>query len=488
MERVVGYGRVSTDMQAFTHSLEHQLTRLKDAGVDEQDVYHDVESGGECRREQFDKVLAEIRAGRVSRVIATKWDRVTRNLDLYLEILEVVQKYNVVLQLLDGGEADLKSPEGKLYSLLQVAFASHEREKIRERILDGFAGRRRREAAWFSTPWGYTTEQDKYKLEREKITYRVPAKFAEKFDNAQDDATDPAYKILSLSKADIARDIFDYFFKVRDITTLIRYISDKYCLHQDEETPFVEVKDFPISRSGIKRWLNNPVFQGHTAYLKFEENGSAKPPEKWDIRYDTHPDERLISDEEADEVKNILAAASKKFGNPKARFYLTGLVVCEKCGHRCSLKTGGQYSYYGCAYLAIICDSGSFTKLRDVEKAIIGELVKAAQKLYQGDEYPSEALPEVLKIRKKIEAIKSIEGYQFTSELKKAVIDLEKQEQNLMNHPELLPKQLLQIPETRQINFWYTLTQEERKIFYERLVNRVSIVDGKVVSVDLKIQ
>jgi hypothetical protein len=49
-----------------------------------------------------------------------------------------------------------------------------------------------------------------------------------------------------------------------------------------------------------------------------------------------------------------------------------------------------------------------------------------------------------------------------------------------------LAQQLLSHPAARKINFWYTLNQLERKIFYERLISRVLILGGEVTSVELK--
>ena len=126
MGLVVGYARVSIEKQALSHSLEHQKARLYDSGIDI--LYYDVESGGEPSREGFNKVLALIKEKSVTKVVATKWDRMTRNLHLYLEIQDAVRRSNVKLHFLDGGEADFDTPTGRLRSVIEVALAVHERE------------------------------------------------------------------------------------------------------------------------------------------------------------------------------------------------------------------------------------------------------------------------------------------------------------------------------------------------------------------------
>jgi hypothetical protein len=47
--------------------------------------------------------------------------------------------------------------------------------------------------------------------------------------------------------------------------------------------------------------------------------------------------------------------------------------------------------------------------------------------------------------------------------------------------------QILSHPEARKKSFWYTLTLEERDIIYDKLVRKVAILDGEIVSVDLTI-
>jgi hypothetical protein len=48
-------------------------------------------------------------------------------------------------------------------------------------------------------------------------------------------------------------------------------------------------------------------------------------------------------------------------------------------------------------------------------------------------------------------------------------------------------QEILRHPVSRQINFWYTLTQKERETFYERLVGKVLIRAGDVASVELQV-
>jgi hypothetical protein len=48
-------------------------------------------------------------------------------------------------------------------------------------------------------------------------------------------------------------------------------------------------------------------------------------------------------------------------------------------------------------------------------------------------------------------------------------------------------QQIINHPKVRNINFWYTLTESEREAIYYKLVERVSILDGEVISVSLQV-
>jgi hypothetical protein len=47
--------------------------------------------------------------------------------------------------------------------------------------------------------------------------------------------------------------------------------------------------------------------------------------------------------------------------------------------------------------------------------------------------------------------------------------------------------QLIRRPEARKKTFWYTLNLEERDIIYDKLIRKVAILDGDIVSVELTI-
>jgi DNA invertase Pin-like site-specific DNA recombinase len=368
MKPIIGYARVSTEEQADTNALEQQKHRLKNAGAEI--IYVDVESGRNPNREKLQQVLDLVTQQEVSTVISVRWDRISRNPQLYETIKEIFRDSEVKLILLDQGEVDLTTASGELNSDIQVLLAIHESRMLRERVNKGFEYRRSREVAWTRPPWGCIIVNDKYELDHDPLPYCFLINRPNNY-LALSDEPDDSEQLFWLTKAKIARELFDYFLQVRKPTKVLRYLQENYDLQKNQDLLVPALKDFPTSSRGIKQWLQNPVFQGHTAYLKTKENGSVKDSDEWDIRRDTHPEHRLITEEEASEIQSIFAANTKRFGQLDATFYLTGHIFCQKCKSKCGLKRGGGYAYYGCQHSATVCLNRKVVRIAKIEQAIL---------------------------------------------------------------------------------------------------------------------
>lgn len=483
MKPIIGYARVSTEEQADTQALEQQKNRLVQAGAKR--IYVDIESGRNPEREQLKEVLDLVSNKEVSTVIATRWDRISRNPQLYENLKKIFRDSGVKLLLLDQGEVDLKTAAGELNSDLQVLFSVHESRMLRERVNKGFEYRRSREVAWTRPPWGYIIVNERYELDHVPLLYCL---LIHRPDNylALSDEPDDSEQLIWLSRAKIARELFDYFLQVRKPTKLLRYLQDNYGLQKNQDLIVPALKDFPTSSRGIKQWLQNSVFQGHTAYQKYKANGGVKSPNEWDIRRDTHPLHRLITEEEAEEIQAILAANSKQFGQLDATFYLSGHIFCQTCKSRCGLKRGSGYAYYGCQHSATVCPNRKVVRLIKIEQAIINKLVQRAGEIHR---LPKEAMKssKLIELEKQYQSLDQIPGSDFTPVLKEAKEKLLKEIEIERTQVNDIATQMLSHPSAMKINFWYSLTQEEREIFYNQLLQRVVILDAEVTEVLLKV-
>ncbi|MBW4548454.1 MAG: recombinase family protein [Symplocastrum torsivum CPER-KK1] len=515
MGKICGYARVSTHEQAFDHNaFKQQIHRIEQFGVDK--IYQDIESGANPDRPGFNDLLSSVAQGEVDVIVATRWDRLTREPLVYYKIKELLRSSNIKLTLLDQGEVDLNSASGELSADLQATIAQHERRMLRERIQRGFEYRRGNKVAWTRAPWGYVIEDDKYVLDTEPVICLLQ-------DRPQDylalyNEPNTSTKLIGISKSQIARESVEVFLQLRRTRPVLTHLYLKYGVERkkkgvaksgdseaqeifkksNKETNLVLSKQvlFWASGANFKVWLENPVLRGHTAYKKFQRKGGKKDPNSWEVHYDTHPDSRLITDEEFQEIQAILKSNSRMIGTPGLAFYLTGLVVCDECGHKCVLKHSADYRYYGCRNSTIGCSNRKCIRTEKLDEAIIHQLFHLAHELSTRTNECKEDLLEASKLtllKQQLEGLDKLLEISPTPHLKQAKYGLIKEIEGQSLQVEQkkfvqeTAQQMISRPEAKKKSFWYTLNLKEREIIYDKFVSKVSILNGEVVSVDLTI-
>lgn len=495
MEEIYGYARVSTQEQALnTHALDQQIDRLKQGGATH--IFFDVVSGSKSERPQFSALMALVRKNKVKQIIATRWDRLTRNEELYLELKKVLQTSGIKLQLLDQGEVDLSTAAGELSADMQAIFAVHERRLLQERVRHGFKHRRSRSAASGRAPFGYISVNDKYELNNKPCICLLEDKPAYYLDLY----TEPDYsdKLISRSKAQIAQEMFEVFLQIRRPRKVLSYFYEKYGIQTKKgvNSGIADELILPSSTTHFREWLINPIHQGHTAYLKYQQKGKLKSEKEWEFHRDTHPSQKLIDEEQAEEIKDILKFNSKRVGYSDKTFYLTGLVFCGQCGGKAILKSGDGYKYYGCRHARLGCNNVKATRLEKIDKFIIETLFSRAiaikQEPKEESNYSLDSV-KLLELKKQLAGLNAVPGIENNRLLKNARDELiDKIDRETKHLEQFMPlegtaQQIINHPKARNINFWYTLTEPEREVIYYKLVDRASILTGEVISVSLHI-
>lgn len=480
---IAGYIRVSTDEQAEGTALNQQRERIKQFGIDE--IYCDVESGANPQRPDLQRLLHDINLGKISKVIATRWDRLTRNLNDLTILKAIFILNNVKLFFLDQGEQDFHTAAGELSADLQVLFASYERNMLRERVTHGHAHRRKQLLAASRPPLFYDIVQDKYSLSDELIVCSLldrPDNYLE-----YNEFTPISECLKGKSKKDIALEVVGYFCKYRKYRKVLSLIHERYSLEKADNPTLKAGLALLSSSKGLKEWLRNPVLRGHTAYLKSQGKGKRKTPDEWEFHQDTHPQYKLFTDEEYQEIEVIIEANSKKFGQTDATFYLTGLIFCNQCQSRCILKNGGKYKYYGCQHANISCQNNKNTRISKIEEAIILALWKRAHLLSsENNDHNSLKSDKVIRLEEKLKCIENILDFADDDEFQSKASKIRQEiEEEVNNFPVVFQKMLL-LTQAKKINFWYTLTEDEREIFYEIFVEKV-FIDAQDIQVILKI-
>ena len=136
MEKIVIYGRVSTNDQ----TTENQLIKLKEIistnGWDLIDVYVDEGisgSKGRDKRPQFDRLCKDMVRRKFNRIMVWDVSRLGRSLQHLVEFLNEVISVNCNLYIHQSG-LDTSTPSGRMMFQMVGVFSEFERSMISERV------------------------------------------------------------------------------------------------------------------------------------------------------------------------------------------------------------------------------------------------------------------------------------------------------------------------------------------------------------------
>ena len=218
------YIRVSTDEQALHGlSLDSQREALtayaKEHNMQIVDVYADegiTARKALNKRLQFQRLMSDVKQGKIDLILVTKLDRWFRNIKDYHNTQEILEKHNCNWRTIYESY-DTSTSSGRLHINIMLSVNQDECDRTSERIKAVFKHKLdKKEAVSGSLPMGY-------KLEDKKIV------------------KDPEY-------ADLVNDVFDYFELHNNKCATVNYINDKYNMH--------------YHYNSIIRMLSNPLFKG----------------------------------------------------------------------------------------------------------------------------------------------------------------------------------------------------------------------------------
>ncbi|MDJ0704784.1 MAG: fdxN element excision recombinase XisF [Leptolyngbyaceae cyanobacterium MO_188.B28] len=476
----LGYARVSSREQAEnSHALGQQIERLKAAGATE--IYSDVESGSKDDRSAFNQLMETVKAGVIDEVVITRLDRLSRSLITLRKTLEVIRCTEVNLRVLDDN-IDLSTAAGKFHINLLGALAEMEVDQLSERVRHGHQHHRDRNAAYFA-PFGYVKVEDDLELDHTPFLCLLADQ-------------------VEMSRAAIGRDMVETFMACRSLRRSLRTINQKYGItsHAYKGKGNKQARGkFHFHTSGFTSWLNNPILRGHLCYGRSRRQRQSHK-HLWDIRYDTHPDHRLINEEEYRQIEAILDYNSKQGGfsfKSDIIHPLSGLIYCEQCNRKCRIThfrlrsdpSVKKYSYQCNSYHLNACTQKRSVREPILEQAIIDALMTRAEEIAEIAQLPQEAVdPPAL------QALKAELAYYEAAPGNRAdaiIADLKKQigafwhRQLLEDKHQLANQELLQGFSDRR--YWQTLLPEEKQDLYRALVDRVYMREGKVAGVELKV-
>ena len=155
MRKIAIYCRVSTDEQAKNKegSLTSQVQRLR-LKVDEKNKIHEKDkwgkvvkvyedraySGKNTDRPEFQKMLADVKSGRINTIMVTELSRLSRSVTDFLNFIKEIQEGGCDFICLQY-DFDTTSPVGRVFMTIIMALAQFERELTAERIKNNFHAR-----------------------------------------------------------------------------------------------------------------------------------------------------------------------------------------------------------------------------------------------------------------------------------------------------------------------------------------------------------
>jgi len=141
------YLRVSSTKGQETRSQEPDLQTWAKAQPDEVVWYRDRFTGTTMERPGLEKLLADVRSGKVSKVCVWRLDRLGRTAKGLLTLLDELQVLGVGFVSLREG-FDLSTPAGRLMAGVLASVAAYETEVRKERQLAGIAKAKAEGKSW----------------------------------------------------------------------------------------------------------------------------------------------------------------------------------------------------------------------------------------------------------------------------------------------------------------------------------------------------
>lgn len=463
MKRAALYERVSTTIQAEEgYSIDAQINKLTKFAESKDYVifnhYTDAGySGAKIERPALQKLIQNIKEGKIDVVIVYKLDRLSRSQKDTLYLIDDVFLKNNVEFVSMSESFDTSTPYGRAMLGLLSVFAQLERENIRERIKMTFAERARQGLyhGGSSIPAGYYMENGLLKVNE--------------------------------TEAYVVRRVFELYSEGMSYDKIGDYIVENYS------------GMFSFSPKSIVGMLKNSIFNQKIKHYEKEYQG-------------IH--ERIISEELWDKVQARLKRNSKIVRSGEFTFLLTGMIYCAHCGAKMmamngpKLKSGKRYGYYQCyskrgtpKYMVVDpdCPANKTYRADVIEKHVIDSLKKLTIKKFENMLDTSTA--DTKKMKKEIKELdkkldKLIELY-MTDHIPKDVLDIkandiskkkanfikvvnEIEDENLKKKERFALDQTKTIEKLSDFDWENASIQEKRKIIYP-LINKIEVSKNDVI-------
>ena len=302
-KRVAAYARVSSGKDAMLHSLAAQVDHYSGyirsrPGWEYIGVYADeAKTGTKDSREQFQRLLADCRSGKIDHIITKSISRFARNTVTLLESVRELKKLGVSIYF-EEQNIDTSTADGELLLSILASYAQEESlsasENQKWRVRQNFENGQ----PWRGFMLGYRYKDGQY--------------------------------IVVPEEAEIVKSIYSDFLGGKGVTAIMKRLNADGILTQ---------QGFTWHKSAITRILKNYTYTGNLLLqTKFRENHLTKRTLRNQGQLpqyhaaDTH--EPIIDIGTYNLVQLEMVRRAEKFGKPQtsSNYAFTGMITCAGCG------------------------------------------------------------------------------------------------------------------------------------------------------------
>jgi len=269
-------------------------------------------TGSNTNRPSLQRLITDIKEGKVNMIIVYKLDRLSRSLVDFVQILKFFEEYNVSFASVTQ-PIDTSTSTGKLMLHILSSFAEFERQLISERTRDKMSASKKR-GKWVGgrTPLGYDIDKANRRL------------------------------VINPKEAEIVKEVFNLYLEKKSLLSVAIELNEKsyktksYATLEGKKSGGVKFKN-----TSIQSIVKNPFYIG-----KVSHEGVLYPGEH----------ERIISDEIFQRAQEILAnnrRERKVAGVVTNIGLLNNILRCKSCNSSMfyiySRKGTNKYHYYLCS-------------------------------------------------------------------------------------------------------------------------------------------
>lgn len=374
--KIGAYLRVSTDrqVQVFEGSLDTQKYRMlefvKNKNKEVKNWGEIVEfyvdeglSAGTVKRPQYQKLMADVRSGKVNLILVADISRLSRSVHDFSILLKELEQCNASYLSMKE-QFDTTTPAGRLMINMVVNMAQFEREQTSERVSINVSSRAMRGfVSGGKTPFGYDRDKDR-----------------------------PGSFLVNEKEAKDIRTIFRVFLEQGSIGKTIPVIEALGIFPRPIKSKKEGLIPNKWGYDQLKDLLSNPAYIGIKEVNKKRKNADPEHLKPWQT-YQTVKASwpAIVKENEFEEVQgileeNLLIERRRIEDSDRRIFLLTGILHCSECGKLLNGHSahGAQkvHRYYKHAWKRGSDVTCSTPRIRadELEQAVINHFTEAAQR------------------------------------------------------------------------------------------------------------